>query len=109
MFFQTSFDEFDHGVYLRRVFELANEAVECGDCPFGLVLVFDNKIVLTDSNHEVTQNDICCHFELHLVHFVCQNYSAEECARMVMYTSIEPCLMCAGGIRTTSLARVVYS
>lgn len=109
MLFSSSFDEFDHGAHLRRAFELANEAAERGDRPFGSVLVLNDKIVLTDSNHEVTDNDIRRHPELHLAHLACQNHSAEERAHMVMYTSTEPCPMCAGGIRTAGLARVVYS
>lgn len=109
MLFSSNFDEFDHGAHLRRAFELANEAAERGDHPFGSVLVLDDEIVLTDSNRVVTENDIRRHPELHLAHLACQKFSAEERARMVMYTSTEPCPMCAGGIRAAGLARVYYS
>lgn len=102
-------DQFDHAAHLGRAFELAAEAAERGDGAFGSVLVRDDKIILDDSNRIVTQDDIRRHPELHLAHLACQQFTPEERAQMVMYTSTEPCPMCAGGMRMAGFARVVYS
>lgn len=104
-----SIDDFDHEAHMRRAFELAREAGARGDGPFGSVLVRDDQIILEDSNKIVTKDDIRRHPELHLAHLAAQKYSPEERRQIVMYTSTEPCPMCAGGMRISGLARVVYS
>lgn len=102
-------DKFNHTAHLQRAFELAREAAARGDGPFGSVLVRDDKIILSDSNHIVTERDIRRHPELHLAYLACQQFTPEERAEMVMYTSTEPCPMCAGGMRMAGFARVIYS
>ncbi|KTG07787.1 CMP deaminase [Haloprofundus marisrubri] len=94
---------------MREAFDLAREASDRGDRPFGSVLVHDDEVVETDSNHVVTENDIRRHPELHLAYRACRDYDADERAEMVMYTSTEPCPMCAGGMRSAGFDRVVYS
>ncbi len=94
---------------MRRTFDLAREAAARGDEPFGSVLVRDDEVVLTDSNRVVSEDDIRRHPELHLAHLAAREMTPEERAETVMYTSTEPCPMCAGGMATTGFARVVYS
>lgn len=94
---------------MRRAFELAREAANRGDRPFGTVLVRDNTVVMADSNHVITENDIRRHPELHLAYRACRELTLEERTRTVMYTSTEPCPMCAGGMVKAGFERVVYS
>ncbi len=102
-------DSFDHAAHLERAFELAREAGARGDGAFGSVLVRDDKIIMSDSNRIVSERDIRRHPELHLAYMASQKFTPEERAEMVMYTSTEPCPMCAGGMRAAGFARVVYS
>lgn len=104
-----NFDDFDHDSHMRRAFELAREAADRGDRPFGSVLVRDDTIVMADSNRVLTENDIRRHPELHLAYRACRDLDPDERAETVMYTSTEPCPMCAGGMATAGLGRVVYS
>lgn len=103
------FDEFDHESHMRRAIDLAREAVDRGDHPFGSVLVRDDAVVMTESNRVNTLDDIRRHPELHLAFRAAQNMNPSDRAKTVMYTSTEPCPMCAGGIRSAGLARIVYS
>lgn len=105
----SDFDEFDHDSHMRKAFELARAAVDRGDEPFGSVLVRDDTVIMKESNQEITEDDIRRHPELHLAYRACREYDAEERAAMVMYTSTEPCPMCAGGMATAGFGRVVYS
>jgi tRNA(Arg) A34 adenosine deaminase TadA len=57
----------------------------------------------------VTESDPRRHPELDLAVEAKREFTADERARTVMYTSTEPCPMCAGGLRSAGLARVVYS
>lgn len=104
-----TFDEFDHEAHMRAAFELAREAAARGDKPFGSVLVRDDAVVMTDSNRVNTAGDIRRHPELHLAHRACNAYTPDERAALVLYTSTEPCPMCAGGLATAGFGRVVYS
>jgi tRNA(Arg) A34 adenosine deaminase TadA len=94
---------------MRAALDLAREAAARGDEPFGSVLVRDDAVVMRESNRINTETDIRRHPELHLAYRACQEYDPEERAETVMYTSTEPCPMCAGGMRTAGLGRVVYS
>ena len=105
----TDLENFDHESHVRRAIELADEAADRGDRPFGSVLVRDDAVVMTASNRVVTAEDVRRHPELHLAYRACRELSPAERAETVMYTSTEPCPMCAGGMRSAGFARVVYS
>ncbi|MFB6297590.1 MAG: nucleoside deaminase [Salinirussus sp.] len=95
--------------YMRRAFELARTAADRGDRPFGSVLVLDGEIVMEASNRVVTEADVRRHPELHLAARARRELDPDRRSRTTMYTSTEPCPMCAGGLRYAGLDRVVYS
>lgn len=64
---------------------------------------------MRDSNRINTADDIRRHLRHHLAYQACETYAPEERAEMVMYTSTEPCPICAGGMATAEFGRVVYS
>ena len=105
----TDLESFDHESHVRQAIELAGEAADRGDRPFGSVLVRDDAVVMAASNRVVTENDVRRHPELHLAYRACRELSPAERAETVMYTSTEPCPMCAGGMRSAGFGRVVYS
>jgi tRNA(Arg) A34 adenosine deaminase TadA len=105
----TDFDDFDHAAHMQAALDLAREAADRGDEPFGSVLVRDDAVVMRESNRIVTDDDIRRHPELQLAHRAAREYDPAERAQLVMYTSTEPCPMCAGGMRIAGLGRVVYS
>jgi len=106
---RPDFDSFDHESHMRAAFGLAREAAARGDEPFGSVLVRDDAVVMRESNRINTATDVRRHPELHLAYRACREFDPEVRAEMVMYTSTEPCPMCAGGMRTAGFGRVVYS
>ena len=94
---------------MQRAIDLAEAAAEAGDEPFGSLLVFDGTVIAEERNTVNTDDDRTAHPELKLVRWAGQNLSAAERRQTTMYTSTEPCAMCAGGIRNVGLGRVVYS
>lgn len=103
------FDEFNHESHMRTAFELAREAVGRGDKPYGSVLVRDDSVVMAESNRVNSEADIRRHPELHLAYRACETLTPAERAETVMYTSTEPCPMCASGMSSAGFGRVVYS
>lgn len=95
--------------YLRGAIELAREAVANGNTPFGSLLVVDDEIVKRSRNTTVVENDITAHPELKLARWAARELDAAALADCTMYTSTEPCEMCATAIHYAGLNRVVYS
>jgi len=102
-------DDFDHDPFVKRAIELAREAGERGDGPYGSILVRDGEVVVEAENREHTDEDLALHPELTLARQAAREMTAHERAETVMYTSTEPCPMCATGIVYAGLGGVVYS
>ncbi len=102
-------DELDHEPHVRRAIKLAREAGERGDGPYGTVLVRDGEVVMEAGNREHTEDDIALHPELTLARQAASEMTPAERAETVMYTSTEPCSMCATGVAFAGLGGVVYS
>jgi probable F420-dependent oxidoreductase len=95
--------------HLRRCVELATEAVDAGDCPFGSVLVdADGKVLAEERNRESTTGDATRHPEFELARWAATNLSPEERATATVYTSGEHCPMCAAAHGWVGLGRIVY-
>ncbi len=96
--------------HLRRCVELAAEAVEAGDFPFGSVLVTaDGAVLAEDRNREVTMGDATRHPEFELARWAAENMTAGERAAATVYTSGEHCPMCAAAHGWVGLGRIVYA
>jgi tRNA(Arg) A34 adenosine deaminase TadA len=96
--------------HLRTAIEIARQAREHGNHPFGALLVDkNNKVLLQAENTVVTGCDCTGHAETNLMRLASRHYSAEELESCTLYTSTEPCAMCAGAIHWGNVRRVVYA
>jgi tRNA(Arg) A34 adenosine deaminase TadA len=95
---------------LRRAIELAAAARAGGDMPYGSLLVGPTGDVLAeDRNTVVTERDISAHPELKLARWAARELDADTARQTTMYTSCQPCPMCAGAIARSGLGRVVFA
>lgn len=95
--------------YLRRTIALAESAVAHGNTPFGAILAGpDGTILLEQENTELTGHDCTAHAETALVRRASGCYRKEFLAGCSLYTSVEPCAMCAGAIYWSGIGRVVF-
>jgi tRNA(Arg) A34 adenosine deaminase TadA len=96
--------------HLRRCVELATEAVEAGDFPFGSVLVTaDGTVLAEDRNRELSEGDPTRHPEFALARWAATNMTPPERAAATVYTSGEHCPMCAAAHGWVGLGRIVYA
>ena len=99
----------EHTTYLLRAAEVAKQAVIDGNHPFGAVLVDDEgNILLEQGNVEVTSRDCTGHAETTLMRRSSQDYDRDFLATCTLYTTAEPCVMCAGAIYWGNVLRLVY-
>ncbi|MFH9401221.1 nucleoside deaminase [Streptomyces sp. NPDC017638] len=94
--------------YLRRCVELAEEALEAGDQPFGSVLVAGDGTVLAEDRNRVAGGDHTRHPEFELARWSAARLTPEERAAATVYTSGEHCPMCAAAHAWVGLGRIVY-
>lgn len=95
---------------LRRAIDIAAHAVTLGDAPYGSLLAGPDGEILVEAHNTVRRdNDISAHPELKLARWAARELDEAAAARTTMYTSCQPCGMCAGGIVRSGLGRVVYA
>ena len=95
--------------FLTRAVDLAEQALESGDEPFGSVLVSaDGKILFEDHNH-VAGGDHTQHPEFAIARWAAQHLDPAERAVSTVYTSGEHCPMCAAAHGWVGLGRIVYA
>ncbi|WP_238590698.1 nucleoside deaminase [Paenibacillus beijingensis] len=100
---------FDHLFYLRRAIEISKAARAAGNTPFGSLLVDkEGNILLEQGNIEITESNCTGHAETTLMEAASKKYSKAFLWDCTLYTSVEPCAMCAGSIYWGNVGSVVY-
>ncbi|MCX5151012.1 MULTISPECIES: nucleoside deaminase [unclassified Streptomyces] len=95
---------------LRRAIAVAAHAATHGDAPYGSLLVGSDGTILAEAHNTVRRdNDITAHPELKLSRWAARELDRDAAALTTLYTSCQPCGMCAGAIVRSGLGRVVYA
>ena len=94
---------------LRRCVELAREALDDGDEPFGSILVGGDGTTLYEDRNRVKDGDHTRHPEFAIARWAVDNLIPADRALATVYTSGEHCPMCAAGHAWVGLGRIVYA
>jgi tRNA(Arg) A34 adenosine deaminase TadA len=94
--------------HLRRTVQLAQEALDAGDEPFGSVLVDSYGVVCAEERNRTAGGDQTRHPEFELARWAATYLSPEERAGATVYTSGEHCAMCSAAHGWVGLGRIVY-
>ena len=95
--------------FLRRSFDVARRAMSHGNHPFGAILVDGSRNVLIETeNGYMPAHDGTAHAERLLASQACTTLSADVLRNATLYSSAEPCAMCAGAIYWAGIGRLVY-
>jgi tRNA(Arg) A34 adenosine deaminase TadA len=103
---QRPYDE----ALLRRAFAVAQRAREGGDHPFGALLADRHGNVLREQGNGYSSEggDRTAHAERLLASWAAKTLSLDELKDCTLYSSAEPCAMCAGAIYWAGIGRVVF-
>ncbi len=97
-----------HEDYMREALALAREAMDAGEVPVGCVVVWDGEIVGRGRNRREEDGDALAHAELDAIRMACKAVGGWRLHKAVLYVTLEPCPMCAGGIINSRVAEVRY-
>ncbi len=96
-------------MYLRRAIALSRTARARGNRPFGAVIATADGKVLAEAWCNTAETGDCTgHAETNAVRMASPTHPRERLAQATVYSSGEPCVMCAGAIFWGNVRRVVY-
>jgi tRNA(Arg) A34 adenosine deaminase TadA len=93
---------------LRRVIAQALHSRKRGNHPFAAMVVDGNGSVLAEAMND-SRTDCTGHAELVAVRLASSEFSAARLRDATLYSSAEPCAMCAGAIYWSGIGRLVYA
>ena len=93
--------------YMDQALHEAEDALARGDWPVGSVLVRDGVVLATGQNRQNTESDVTWHAEFEALRRATREHGAAMLAGATVYSTMEPCPMCAGAMKLAGIARLV--
>ena len=104
-FYLVERDEF----WMRQALESAGKARDLGEIPIGACVVDSGgELLAASGNLTITNNDPTAHAEILVLREAAQKIGNYRLTEMSVYTTIEPCAMCAGALVNARVKRLVY-
>jgi len=94
--------------FLREALELALEAERGGEVPVGAVLVIDGRVMGRGRNSPISRSDPTAHAEVLALREAAAATGNYRLEGATMYTTLEPCVMCAGALVAARVSRLVF-
>ncbi len=94
---------------MRRALEEAARAAELGEVPVGAVVARGEEILATAHNEREITKDPTAHAELLALRRAAARTGSWRLTGCTLYTTLEPCLMCAGALHVARISRLVYA
>src|SRR2546422_5081135 len=86
----------------------AKKAEVSGEVPVGAVIVSEGIVIARSFNRPVYLNDPTAHAEIGALRDACREQGNYRLSNATMYSTVEPCIMCAGAMIHARLARLVF-
>jgi tRNA(adenine34) deaminase len=93
--------------FMRLALQQAQAAFDAGEVPVGAVLVIDEQVVAAERNATEARRNPLSHAELLCISAAAEAQLAWRLQDATLYSTLEPCPMCAGAILQARLARLV--
>ncbi len=95
--------------FMKMAIEEAREGIHKGHGgPFGSVIVKDGKVIAKGHNHVVQNNDPTSHGEVDAIRKAGKELGTFDLSGCEIYTTGEPCPMCACAIMWSNISKVYY-
>jgi tRNA(Arg) A34 adenosine deaminase TadA len=94
--------------FMQQALDAALNSKKEGDVPFGAIIVRQGKVITASSNSEHVDQDVTHHAELKAISEASHTLGTRNLSDCTIYSTVEPCPMCAGAIFNSCVQRVVY-
>lgn len=94
--------------FMREALVLAREADEADEVPVGAVVVHDGRVVGRGANRQIRDADPTAHAEIVALRQAARELGDHRLREATLYTTLEPCAMCAGALVTARIAGLVF-
>ena len=94
--------------YMDLALKEAKKAFRLDEVPIGCVIVKNGKVIAKSYNKKTLKNVATYHAEVLAINMACKKLNTWYLDDCVLYTTVEPCLMCTGAIIQSRISRVVY-
>ena len=95
--------------FLDMAIRESEKSVRMGSSPFGAIVVRDGVVIARAHNTVVQKNDPTAHAEVNAIRSACRKLGTFDLSGCDLYTSCEPCPMCAAAIVWANISRVYYA
>ena len=93
---------------MRLALKEAGLAFQRGEVPVGAVISKDGKVVSSSHNLRETSKDPSAHAEILVIRDATKISDSWRLTGLTLYVTKEPCIMCAGALVNSRIARLVY-
>jgi tRNA(adenine34) deaminase len=94
--------------YMKQALIQAQKAFEEDEVPVGAVIVLNDRIIARGYNQVEKLNDCTAHAEIIALTSAFNYLGSKYLPEATIYVTVEPCLMCAGGLYWSKIGRIVY-
>ena len=94
--------------WMARAIAAAHEAEDLGEIPVGACVVSNDRLLAVAGNRTRTDGDPTAHAEIVALRTAAQVQGNYRLTDAVVYSTIEPCAMCAGALIQARVQRLVY-
>jgi tRNA(adenine34) deaminase len=94
--------------WMRQALSAAREAQQRGEVPIGTCIVDGEAVLAIAGNRTRTENDPTAHAEMVALRAAAKQSGNYRLSDATVYSTIEPCVMCAGALIQARVRRLVY-
>jgi tRNA(Arg) A34 adenosine deaminase TadA len=95
--------------FLAQAVAKARESTLAGGFPAGSVLVKDSKIISSGISIGNKNYDPTSHSEIAAIRAACTTLATTDLSGAVLYSSLEPCMMCLAAAQWGKLSKIVFA
>ncbi|MFH1700402.1 MAG: tRNA adenosine(34) deaminase TadA [Candidatus Zixiibacteriota bacterium] len=101
-------ENFDNNFWMRMAIQEAQKAYQIGEVPVGAVIILENQLLGRGYNQTERLKDPTAHAEILAITSACEIIGDWRLENAIMYSTLEPCSMCAGAAVLARIKKIVF-